>query len=168
MHRTATSPVWIKEEQVSRPGTNAKRDPQETPSAPTSAFIRTVQEKSMTRSFAYAVAILALVTVGTLAEMLGRYRAAEIAHERTARALAFASELRARSDRELNAALYLASGVVGYLVVRHDKIDSKEINEILAAVYTHARHIRNFAIAIGTRITYIYPRAGNEAVIGKD
>ena len=153
---------------MSRSSTNAKRDPQESPAGPTNSLVRTVQEKSMTRSFAYAVAMLALIAVGGLTEMLGRYRAAEIAHERAARSLAFASELRARSDRELNAALYLASGIVGYLVVRHNKIDGKEINEILAAVYTHARHIRNFAIALGTRITYIYPHAGNETVINKD
>ena len=72
----------------------------------------------MTRSFAYAAALVTLGVVGLLTETFGAYRSAEIAHERTARSLAFASELRARSDRELNAALYLASGLVGYLVVR--------------------------------------------------
>ncbi len=153
---------------MSPSGNSAKHRSAESPPTAANRLFRTIQEKSMTRSFAYAIAMLALITVGTLTEMLGRYRAAEIAHERAARALAFASELRARSDRELNAALYLASGVVGYLVVRHDKIDSREINEILAAVYTHARHIRNFTIAIGTRLSYVYPRAGNESVIDKD
>ena len=82
--------------------------------------------------------------------------------------MAFASELRARSDRELNAALYLASGLVGYLIVRHDQIDKQEIDDILAAVYNHARHIRNFTIAVGTKIRHVYPLAGNSAVIGKD
>ena len=122
----------------------------------------------MTRSFAHAVALLILAVVGLLTETLGAYRAAEIANERAARALAFASELRARSDRELNAALYLASGVVGYLVVRHDQIDSSEVDQILAAVYRNARHIRNFTIAVGTEIRHVYPVAGNAAVLGKD
>ena len=150
---------------MSQSGNSAKRN---TPATPTSHLVRTIQEKSMTRSFAYAVAMLVLAAVGFLTETLGAYRSAEIAHERAARSLAFASELRARSDRELNAALYLASGVVGYLVVRHQQIDRREINQILAAVYTRAQHIRNFAIAVGTKISYIYPLAGNEAVIDKD
>ena len=150
---------------MSQSGNSAKRN---TPATPTNHLVRTIQEKSMTRSFAYAVAMLVLAAVGFLTETLGAYRSAEIAHERAARSLAFASELRARSDRELNAALYLASGVVGYLVVRHKQIDRREIDQILAAVYTRAQHIRNFAIAVGTKISYIYPLAGNEAVIDKD
>ena len=153
---------------MSESGTTAKSKRSESPVTPASKLIRTIQEKSMTRSFAYAVAMLALVIVGFVTEMLGSYRSAEIAHERAARSLAFASELRARSDRELNAALYLASGVVGYLVVRHKQIDSEEINQILAAVHTRARHVRNFTIAVGTKISYVYPLAGNEAVIDKD
>ena len=153
---------------MSESGNTAKLNRTENPVTPASKLVRTIQEKSMTRSFAYAVAMLALVVVGFLTEMLGNYRAAEIDHERAARALAFASELRARSDRELNAALYLASGVVGYLVVRHKELDSWEVDEILAAVHARAQHIRNFTIAVGTRISYVYPLAGNEAVIDKD
>ena len=135
---------------------------------PANTIARKLQEFSMTRSFAYAAALVTLGVVGLLTETFGAYRSAEIAHERTARSLAFASELRARSDRELNAALYLASGLVGYLVVRHDEIDKQEIDEILAAVYNHARHIRNFTIAVGTTVRHVYPLAGNRAVIGKD
>ena len=153
---------------MSQSGTSAQHNSTENPVTPATKLVRTIQEKSMTRSFAYAVAMLALVAVGGLTEILGNYRTAEIAHDRAARSLAFASELRARSDRELNAALYLASGVVGYLVVRHKQIDRQEIDQILAAVYTRAQHIRNFAIALGTRISYIYPHAGNETVIDKD
>lgn len=151
-----------------RPGGNAKRDPTEPPRAAVDAFVRRVHEQSMTRGFAYAVALLVLGVVGLLTETLGAYRSAEIANERAARSLAFASELRARSDRELNAALYLASGVVGYLVVRHDQIDSDEVDQILAAVYRRAQHIRNFTIAVGTEIRHVYPIAGNAAVLGKD
>lgn len=153
---------------MSQSGNSAKRSTTENPASPRSHLVRTIQEKSMTRSFAYAVAMLVLAVVGFLTETLGAYRSAEIAHERAARSLAFASELRARSDRELNAALYLASGVVGYLVVRHKELDSREINQILAAVHARAQHIRNFTIAVGTKIAHVYPLTGNEAVIGKD
>lgn len=153
---------------MSNSSANTQQERTEGKATAASKLLRTILEKSLTRSFSYAAAILALVSVISITEALSSYRTAEIAHERSARALAFASELRARSDRELNAALYLASGIVGYLAVRHDKIDSQEINDILAAVYSRARHIRNFAVAVGTRISYIYPRAGNESVIDKD
>ena len=163
-----TWPVWIKEKSVSQSSTSARTKTRKIAVAPARNLVRTIQEKSLSRCFAHAVAISALIAVGIVIETIGAYRSAEIAHERDARALAFASELRARSDRELNAALYLASGVVGYLVVRHEHIDAQEIDKILAAVYAHSRHIRNFAVALGTRISYIYPRTGNEMVIDKD
>ena len=62
---------------MSQSGNSAKRN---TPATPTSHLVRTIQEKSMPRSFAYAVAMLVLAAVGFLTETLGAYRSAEIAH----------------------------------------------------------------------------------------
>ena len=81
----------------------------------------------MTRSFAYAAALVTLGVVGLLTETFGAYRSAEIAHERTARSLAFASELRARSDRELNAALYLASDEASYITAQTLNVDGGNV-----------------------------------------
>ena len=122
----------------------------------------------MTPRFALAVSVLILVVIIFFTETLSRYQQADMAAERHARTLAFATELRARSDRELNAVLYLASGIVGYLVVRHQHLDPEEINRILSVIYTYGRHIRNFTIAVGQRISYVYPLQGNEQVIGQD
>lgn len=126
------------------------------------------QERSMTARFAFWAALLVFISLALLTEALVRFRAAEEASERNAATLTFASDLRARADRELNSVLYLASGFVSYLVVRHEQIDPDEINAIMAAVYANGRHIRNFSIAVGYRPKYVYPLAGNEQLIGRD
>ena len=131
-------------------------------------FSRRVRARSMTRSFAYGMAMLAAIAVILATETLLYLRSTEMVAERKAATQAFAAELRARCDRELNSVLYLASGLTGYLVVRHNNLDPTEINRILAAVYEYARHVRNFTIAEGYRINYVYPRQGNESAIGVD
>ena len=122
----------------------------------------------MTPGFSWGASALIFLAGLLLTETLVHYYQSEIAAERHARTFTFASELRARSDRELNSLLYLASGVVGYLTVRHKTLDIAEIDRILAAIYTRGKHVRNFTIAIGQKIHYIYPPNGNEDLIGLD
>ena len=122
----------------------------------------------MTLSFARTIAFLILLFCAFFTETLARYHQAEINAERHAKTLAFASELRARADRELNSVLYLASGVVGFLVARQLQPDPKEIDHILSIVHSYGRHVRNFTISIGTKITYVYPLKGNESMLGVD
>ena len=131
-------------------------------------WTRQLQEKSLTPGFAITVAMAVLTVVISVAEMLIALRAADIAADLSADTQAFASELRARCDRELNSVLYLSSGVSGYLVVRHDRLDRRETDQILAAVFRDGRHIRNLAIAEGFRLTHVYPLKGNEAALGRD
>ena len=138
------------------------------PVAKTRSLSRDLHEKSMTPRFSWMVSVLILLSGVFFMETLARYYQAEIASERHARTLAFASELRARSDRELNSVLYLASGIVGYLVVRHQELDSNEIDRILSVIHSYGRHIRNFTISVGSKISYIYPLKGNENMIGRD
>lgn len=74
--------------------------------------------------------------------------------------------LRSQINRELNRVLYLTSGLRSYIVVRLKTLERDEIESILAAMYTESQHIKNFAVAIGHRITYIHPLAGNEKAVG--
>lgn len=83
-------------------------------------------------------------------------------------AVEFASRLRAHIDRELNAVIYLTGGLGSYLIVRHNSLDPRELENMLATIYASSRHIRNFGIAIGYRLTYVYPHAKNKAAIGLD
>jgi diguanylate cyclase (GGDEF)-like protein len=80
--------------------------------------------------------------------------------------LSHAATLRARIERELNTLLYLNSGLSGYLVVRNNQIQADEMNDMLAVLYRTSRHIRNFGIAIGYRLTYVYPLSGNQKAVG--
>lgn len=80
--------------------------------------------------------------------------------------LNYSSKLRAQVERELNSLLYLNSGLGSYLIVRNDNLQQKEVNDILGVLYKSGGHIRNFGIAVGYTIKYVYPHAGNEGAIG--
>lgn len=80
--------------------------------------------------------------------------------------LVLGSSVRARLNRELNRVLYLTSGLSSYLAVRRNDLQRDEIEAILARLYHESSHVRNFAIAVGYRLTYVYPVKGNEKAIG--
>lgn len=127
-----------------------------------------LHEKSMTAGFAIGASVLVFLAAIVSTETILHFRAAEATSQKASAALAFASELRARTDRELNSALYLSSGIVGYLSARNDATDRDELRRVLAAVYSYGPHIRNLALAIGYKVAEVHPLAGNEAVIGRD
>jgi diguanylate cyclase (GGDEF)-like protein len=127
-----------------------------------------VRERSMARSFAVYVSLSVVLALVLAMEVLLAYRALEIQSSRNSASLAFASELRASADRELNSVLFLSSGLVGYLTVRHEQIDPVEMNAILEAIYAQGRHIRNITVAIDYRPSYVVPLAGNEQILGRD
>lgn len=108
---------------------------------------------------------LAVILAGTLAVNL---QAREIEARRQVDLLVAGSSLRARLSRELNSVLYLTSGMSSYLAVRHKSLERGEVEAILGGLYRDARHVRNFAVAVGYRLTYIYPVKGNEKAIGLD
>jgi diguanylate cyclase (GGDEF)-like protein len=88
--------------------------------------------------------------------------------EKRLQAVEFAGQLRSHIDRELNAVIYLAGGLSSYLTVRHDSLDPQELENMLATLYANSRHIRNFGIAIGYRLAYVYPHEKNKEAIGLD
>ena len=99
----------------------------DTRSKHTTAFADQVQEKSMTPGFALGTAVLVFLAVLLSTETILYFREAEVTSQRTRATLAFASELRARTDRELNSFLYLGNGIVGYLDVNHGRLDANEV-----------------------------------------
>ena len=127
-----------------------------------------VREHSMARSFAVYVSLFVVLALLLVMEILLAYRASEIQSSRSSACLAFASELRASADRELNSVLFLSSGLVGYLTVRHEHIDPLEMNAILEAIYAKGRHLRNITVAVDYRPSFVVPLAGNEQILGRD
>lgn len=127
-----------------------------------------LHERTFSLSFAWSTAVLVFLAFVLSTEVLLHFHTRESISERRAAALAYASHLRARVDRELNAVLYLSSGLTSYLVVRHQQLDPREVRDILATLHGNSRHIRNFSIAIGYKVAYVYPLAGNEKIVGID
>jgi diguanylate cyclase (GGDEF)-like protein len=74
--------------------------------------------------------------------------------------------LRSQMNRELNRVLYLTSGLRSYLIVRQKTLERDEIENILAAMYAESQHIKNFTVAVGHRVAFVHPLAGNERAVG--
>jgi diguanylate cyclase (GGDEF)-like protein len=120
------------------------------------------------RWFAVASAFLVFVLAASLGEAVLQAQQLEADNRHRVEMTSYAATLRARIERELNSLLYLNSGLGSYLIVRNDSIQAKEIGDILAVLYKGSRHVRNFGIAVGYRLTYVYPVVGNEKAIGLD
>lgn len=118
------------------------------------------------RPFALLAAALALAMVVALGEMTLRVHSAERDSLLRMDTLASSAILRSKIERDLSSLLYLSSGLASYLTVRRNDLRGKEITDMLAVLHHSSRHIRNFGIAVGHRVTYIYPLQGNEQAIG--
>jgi diguanylate cyclase len=119
----------------------------------------------------------ALVRIGSIAAGLAALCIVEIIHvlERQSQRSQAQTELfqraatlRARLEGALNGVLYLDSGLVSYLVTRRGVFTDSEVTTMLSILHNRNPHIRNFGIAIGYRVTNIYPLVGNEKAIGLD
>lgn len=83
-------------------------------------------------------------------------------------AAAYGNLLRAALDRELNSLLYLSNGLSSFIKVYRNELDKQKMQAILADLWSNARHVRNLAVAVNYRVTYIYPLHANEKVLGLD
>lgn len=118
----------------------------------------------------HAVALSAAVVVFLLLQLAGGVMLRSLLQDRVSKrqleTLAYATTLRIRLERELNALLNLNSGLVAYLTVRNSSMETREVQAILGELHRSSRHVRNFAVAVGYRLLYVYPIEGNERVIG--
>ena len=87
---------------MSNPDTRSEEGSQRFSNASANDFVQQIHEKSMTKGFACCAAILVFLLAVCSTEAILHFRAAEAASQKSSAALAFASELRARTDRELN------------------------------------------------------------------
>lgn len=126
------------------------------------------REKTLGKYFLHIASYCVFALIAGSTEIFIHYREQEQRTEQSTAALSPASELRARTDRELNSVLYLSSGIVGYLVVRHNYIDENELRNIFEAIHAYSKHVRNFTLAIDYKVVIAHPLKGNEAIVGKD
>lgn len=68
--------------------------------------------------------------------------------------------------QELDGAIYFSIGLKAYIESTGGRIREDEIAPWLTNLQMRGQHIRNIGLAPNNRITYIYPREGNEAALG--
>jgi len=82
--------------------------------------------------------------------------------------ISFGSLVQTRLTRELDNVLFLTSGLKSYLSVREGVLNRREVDAILKKLFEDSRHVRNFGVAVGYHLLYIYPVKGNEKALGLD
>ena len=82
--------------------------------------------------------------------------------------ISFGSLLQTRLTRELDNALFLTGGLKSYLAAREGVLNRREVDAILKKLFEDSRHVRNFGVAVGYHLIYLYPVKGNEKVLGLD
>jgi diguanylate cyclase (GGDEF)-like protein len=118
----------------------------------------------------HAVALSSALVVFLLLQLAGEVLLRSLLQDRVSKrqleTLSYATTLRVRLERELNALLNLNSGLVAYLTVRNTSMETREVQAILAELHRSSQHVRNFAVAVGYRLLYVHPVEGNERAIG--
>lgn len=76
--------------------------------------------------------------------------------------------VREKIDQSLSALLHRSLGLTAYVQAKSGQIDQQEVMGLLAALYVNSEHVRNFRLAKGTCVAFVYPEEGNTAVLGID
>ncbi|MFO7832199.1 MAG: PAS domain S-box protein [Desulfuromonadaceae bacterium] len=76
-------------------------------------------------------------------------------------------QVRAVLDSRVNSSLLLMRALSTYIAINPD-LDKKEFERISEEVMRHRNHLLNLVAAPDFVIRYVYPRAGNESLIGVD
>lgn len=119
-------------------------------------------------SVALVCAILVFCVFTLMFELLLSAQSGKVEAIRRSEAVSYGSLLRSQVDHELNALLFVSNGLASYLNVYHDELDPQKVQAVLADLYSRTRHVRNLGIAVGYRVTYVYPVEGNAPAIGLD
>ena len=118
----------------------------------------------------HAVALFSALVVFALLQVAGEVMLRSLLQDRASKrqleTLSYATTLRVRLERELSALLNLNNGLAAYLAVRNSTMETREVQAILAEIYRNSQHVRNFGVAVGYRLLYVHPIAGNERAIG--
>ncbi|MDP3609866.1 MAG: diguanylate cyclase [Methylophilus sp.] len=80
----------------------------------------------------------------------------------------YTAALKSKVDRELNALLFVSNGLSSYLTIYHRNLEQQKVQNLLADLYARTKNVRNLAVAVGYKITYMHPIKSNEKAIGID
>lgn len=96
------------------------------------------------------------------------YQRQKAENEAYIEAATYGSLLRAELDRELNSLLFISNGLSSFIKVYRHELQQEKMQAILADLWSNARHVRNLAVAVNYKVTYVYPEKGNEKILGID
>jgi diguanylate cyclase len=83
-------------------------------------------------------------------------------------AAAYGNVLRSEMDRELNSLLFISNGLSSFIKVYRNHLETEKVQAILADLWAQAQHVRNLAVAVDYKLTYVYPEKSNEKILGID
>ncbi len=80
--------------------------------------------------------------------------------------LMHASATRARLESELNATLYITTGLTGYITINPKLTDQRDVQKVLQTLFLSGHHLRNIGLAPNNILTHVFPLEGNKSAIG--
>lgn len=114
------------------------------------------------------IAVLAAALAFLFWHFLLDYQRQKGQSEAYVEAATYGSLLQVQLDRELNSLLFISNGLSSFIKVYRNELEPEKMQAILADLWSNARHVRNLAVAVNYRLTYVYPEKGNEQIIGID
>ncbi|MEG4859800.1 PAS domain S-box protein [Microcoleus sp. K1-B6] len=115
----------------------------------------------------YLAAISASIAILVGVSILDRSEQRRFFHYNRASTLDRLSTVRSKLEGSLNSRLFLMRGLGAYLS-NNPNITEAEFTATARILVAHQPGIRAITLVKGTTVAYIYPREGNEAVIGVD
>jgi len=113
-------------------------------------------------------AVIASILVLVLCQYLIQLQSQKYKADEQLRSAVYGNLLWSEVDRELNSLLFISNGMASYINVYHDQLDPKKIKAILQDLWQQTKHVRNLGVAVGYKVTYVYPESTNQKIIGKD
>lgn len=127
-------------------------------------FITEIKNNIGAIAFSSVVFIVFLV----MFEVLFRAEAQKAEAKLKIETINYTATLQSKVDRELNALLFVSNGLSSYLTIYHRDLEHQKVQNVLADLYARTKNVRNLAVAVGYKITYMYPLESNEKAIGVD
>lgn len=118
--------------------------------------------------WAVASAGMVLIVFLVMFEVLFRAEAQKAEAKLKIETINYTATLQSKVDRELNALLFVSNGLSSYLTIYHRDLDRQKVQNVLADLYARTKNVRNLAVAVGYKISYMYPLESNEKAIGVD
>jgi diguanylate cyclase len=114
------------------------------------------------------VALLAALLAFAFWYFLFEYQRQKDESEAYLEAASYGNVLRSEMDRELNSLLFISNGLSSFIKVYRNQLETRKVQAILADLWAQARHVRNLAVAVDYKLTYVYPEKSNEKIVGID